>query len=296
MNLKQLEYFISVANNLNFTKAAKEHYLSQTAISQQIKNLESTLGFELFSRTRQSVKLTTAGEFFYNEAISIIDKANSAIAKASLVSCGYDGTLTIGFIEGLEKNFLSKIISSFKNKYPNINLNIVCNTMDNLYKDLQAGLIDLVFSFNFNIEKYSNIETKSIKQYPLCTILYNEHPLSSKSFINSSELKGENLIFVDQSVLPFGFDLEITDYINFTIHSNFVYKADSIETVLLMVKSKLGISILPNIGSDPFLNDLVYINLKDKYTDSIISWNTDNNQPYLKQFLNCIDEVANIKI
>ena len=53
---------------------------------------------------------------------------------------------------------------------------------------------------------------------------------------------------------------------------------------------------MPNIGSDPFLNDLVCINLKDKYTDSIISWNTDNNQPYLKQFLNCIDEVVNVKI
>lgn len=291
MNIKQLEYFISVAQNLSFTKAAKEHYLSQTAISQQIKNLEESIGFQLFFRTKQSVKLTPAGETFYVEAKIIIDKLNVAINKSFLVSSGYIGTLTIGFLEGHEKVFLPKLLSKFKESYPNINLNIIKGNMNSLYTKLQTGLIDLVFSFNFDINKYSDVSSKTIGNYPICAILYNDHPLSSRDVINRSELKNEDFIFLDRSTSPFGFDCMLSHCIDAGFSPNIIYTSDSIETILLMVEAKLGITMLPRFNNFSSLGNLKFIDLKDETTESVISWNKNNNTLQLKTFLTFVDDI-----
>lgn len=289
MNIKQLQYFISVAEHLSFTKAAKEHYLSQTAISQQIKNLEDNLGFKLFIRDKHSVKLTPSGDVFLIESKSIIENLNSAVNKASLASSGYIGTISIGFLEGYENMLLPKLISNFKDKYPKINLNVIRGNIDELYNKLQDNLIDFVFGYDFAIENYPLIKSKIISSCPLCVVVYTDHKLASRDVINRFELQDENFIFIDRAISPFAFDTIISAFASFGFSPTISHTVDSIETSLLMVKSKLGITILPKFHDNYKSDDLVFINLENEYTDSTISWNKHNTDSKIKIFLDFID-------
>lgn len=289
MNIKQIQYFISVAEHLNFTKAAKENYLSQTAISQQIKNLEDNLGFKLFIRNKHSVKLTPSGDVFFIESKSLIETLNNAVNKASLASFGYIGTITIGFLEGYENILLPKLISNFKDKYPKISLNIIRGNIDELYKKLQNNLIDFVFGYDFAIDSYPLIKSKVVSSCPLCVVVYAGHKFSYKNSINRNELSNEDFIFIDRTISPFAFDSIISAFVSFGFSPNIKHTVDSIETSLLMVKSKLGITILPKFQDNYKSNDLVFIPLENEYANSTISWNKNNTDSKIKIFLDFID-------
>ena len=289
MNIKQIQYFISVAEHLNFTKAAKENYLSQTAISQQIKNLEDNLGFKLFIRNKHSVKLTPSGDVFFIESKSLIETLNNAVNKASLASFGYIGTITIGFLEGYENILLPKLISNFKDKYPKISLNIIRGNIDELYKKLQNNLIDFVFGYDFAIDSYPLIKSKVVSSCPLCVVVYAGHKFSYKNSINRNELSNEDFIFIDRTISPFAFDSIISAFVSFGFSPNIKHTVDSIETSLLMVKSKLGITILPKFQDNYKSNDLVFIPLENEYVNSTISWNKNNTDSKIKIFLDFID-------
>ncbi|WP_195244281.1 LysR family transcriptional regulator [Clostridium celatum] len=289
MNIKQIQYFISVAEHLNFTKAAKENYLSQTAISQQIKNLEDNLGFKLFIRNKHSVKLTPSGDVFFIESKSLIETLNNAVNKASLASFGYIGTITIGFLEGYENILLPKLISNFKDKYPKISLNIIRGNIDELYKKLQNNLIDFVFGYDFAIDSYPLIKSKVVSSCPLCVVVYAGHKFSYKNSINRNELSNEDFIFIDRTISPFAFDSIISAFVSFGFSPNIKHTVDSIETSLLMVKSKLGITILPKFQDNYRSNDLVFIPLENEYVNSTISWNKNNTDSKIKIFLDFID-------
>lgn len=289
MNIKQIQYFISVAEHLNFTKAAKENYLSQTAISQQIKNLEDNLGFKLFIRNKHSVKLTPSGDVFFIESKSLIETLNNAVNKASLASFGYIGTITIGFLEGYENILLPKLISNFKDKYPKISLNIIRGNIDELYKKLQNNLIDFVFGYDFAIDSYPFIKSKVVSSCPLCVVVYAGHKFSYKNSINRNELSNEDFIFIDRTISPFAFDSIISAFVSFGFSPNIKHTVDSIETSLLMVKSKLGITILPKFHDNYKSNDLVFIPLENEYANSTISWNKNNTDSKIKIFLDFID-------
>ena len=89
MNLQQLEYFLAVAKLLNFTRVAEKYFISQTAVTQQIKSLEEQLGVKLFNRTKRKVELTPAGTVFIEEAQAIINRTKEAITKTQAAATGF---------------------------------------------------------------------------------------------------------------------------------------------------------------------------------------------------------------
>ena len=101
MNSRQLEYFLAVAHELNFTKAAESMYVSQTAVTQQIKALEEQLGVSLFERTKKKVVLTPAGNVFLQEATLLLKRMQTAIERTREASSGFIGSLDIGFSIGI---------------------------------------------------------------------------------------------------------------------------------------------------------------------------------------------------
>ena len=100
MNIHQLNYFLDLAGTLSFTQTARNFFVSQTAITQQIKSLEEKLGVKLFERSKRHVELTPAGQIFVGEARSIIAKIESSVAKTRAASSGFSGTLSLAFIAG----------------------------------------------------------------------------------------------------------------------------------------------------------------------------------------------------
>ena len=113
MNVHQLRYFVDVAKYLSFTQAADENYVAQSAISQQIANLEKELGFRLFERTSRSVRLTSAGMSLFIDMKSIIKRLDISVQNASHVARGESSPVRIGFQGKHEKLFLPKLVHDF---------------------------------------------------------------------------------------------------------------------------------------------------------------------------------------
>lgn len=246
MNLNQLEYFISAAENLNFTKAASKCYITQTAMTQQIKALENIVGVPLFIRDKHHVELTNAGEIFYREAKIIIDRSQKALKLARTTASGIEGKITIGFICGSGHGKVINSIREFHKSYPNIQISMIRDNMSVLFEKLEKGECDIIFTIPPYRQSYGNLDHFHLDSYPLLVALCPTNPLSTKKSLKYSELENEDFIIMqpyrrakdeaEESML-------IYDRGGF--FPNIVAMEGEPETLLSMISVGLGISILP---------------------------------------------------
>ena len=120
MNINQLKYFVAVAEQRSFTKAAPQYYLSHTAVTQQVRALEESLGVQLLDRNSRPVSLTPAGAVFLKEAKAILVRMDTAVSRAKDASTGVVGSLRIGYTKGYERSTLSDKLRAFHRDHPNI--------------------------------------------------------------------------------------------------------------------------------------------------------------------------------
>ena len=124
MELRQLRYFIAVAEHLNFTEASKRLFVAQPAVSQQIAGLEKSLGLKLFIRDKHSVKLTPAGRVFLNDAIDLLSRSEEAEKRVKKAASGEVGQLSIGFLNAPVKKFLPHLVKEFRGDFPHIQISL----------------------------------------------------------------------------------------------------------------------------------------------------------------------------
>lgn len=291
MNIRQLKYFLAVAENLNFTKAAEKYYISQTAITQQIQSLEKELNVKLFNRTNRHVELTPSGEVFVKEAESLINHTKEAIERTQIASTGFTGSLSIGFVKGYEQTSFSKLIQSFHSKFPNISLFLVRDNTEKLYSDLvNKKRYDVIFNINYKLEKYDSINYTTVENHSLIVVVYCNHHFANRTILKKSDLKNE--LFIANEL--YNNVHNETLHINSTYtHSEFIpsiaKQSRDVETILLMVSSGMGIAVLPDYAIKAYTNfmNLVYIPLteEEEYIETIAVWNKDNSNPSLNKFL-----------
>ena len=158
MNINQLEYFVSLADTLNFTKAAERCFISQTAMTQQIKSLEKTVGVPLFIRDKHHVELTAAGRVYRNEARQIIERSNEALKLARMVSEGTTGELSIGYCSGYGQSDLAEPLQKFHKAYPAIKLSLFSDNTNRLIEALLRKDCDIVLTPSPKIREKEEIK------------------------------------------------------------------------------------------------------------------------------------------
>ena len=195
MNLKSLEYFIKVVDTNSFTKAAEESFISQSAISQQIKSLEDELGFSLLNRSKKGFTLTEAGKYIFKEGKNIINNVKEIENHASFISKNTNQELKIGHVMGYGYEELKKSLMIFSSKYPEIKLSIKDGTHDTIstcnindVTDIMIGDQRKTLSDIFN-NVYLGDLYYSIK-------ISSSSNLSTKNNITISELKGYSCIVI----------------------------------------------------------------------------------------------------
>ena len=124
MSIQRLPIFLSAAEHLNFTKAAEEHHISQTAVSQQIKQLEKELGFQLFIRGKRGVTLTPAGMEYYRQCKKIMVQYETAVSKGQRVAGGQGSSLMIGYAGAYELWNATKLIRQYYHAYPDSQIDL----------------------------------------------------------------------------------------------------------------------------------------------------------------------------
>lgn len=144
--LKQIKYFQSVVKHNSFTEAAEENFISQSAISQQIKALEQELGVELLNRSKRSFTLTQAGEYFYYKSLVLIADLD-AICREMLHIAGHNGELLkIGILKGYIGNEFQNAVAVFSTHFPNVSVEMCRGNHDELYDKLRYDDIDIALS------------------------------------------------------------------------------------------------------------------------------------------------------
>lgn len=292
MNINQLKYFVAVAEQRSFTKAATQYYLSQTAVTQQVRALEETLGVQLLDRNSRPVSLTPAGAVFLKEAKAILVRMDTAVSRAKDASTGVVGTVRIGYTKGYERSALSDKLRLFHRDHPNILL--TCYRCDT--DELAAGLLnqeyDVIFTWDStNIRQEPQVEHRLVEHARLAVALYSSHPFAQRTALRREELKNETILFMTPSATgaSFGDAHFMALYQRAGYQPNILLRSNDVESILMMVAAEEGISILPAYCTDKLTNadNLTFLPLLgDEETEEILAvWRKDDPSPALRRFI-----------
>lgn len=289
MDIRQLRYFITVAEYLNFTKAANQLYVAQSAISQQIADLEDQIGVKLFIRNKRSVKLTPAGSVFLKEAIEIVEKTSGAIEKAKQTDEGIIGSLSIGFLAVHARSFLPSIIKRFRELYPKVELQLNHFPSKMLKDELEHGELDIALTLPSGLQRIEEIEIEPITKEPYCIVMNKNHSLANNKKITLSDVAGEPFIIHNRHDSPVGsydFIVQLCEQHGFT--PKIVSQPRFVDTVPVLVEADMGISILPKsfeAVSSPSLRFVEIDQFEDQHFELVIAWKKNNMNPSLSLFL-----------
>lgn len=243
MELRHLRYFITVAEELNFSKAALRLYTAQPSLSQQIKDLEEDVGVQLLYRTKRKVELTEEGAVFLEQARLTLAQADKAIAMARQVSQAKQQQLRIGFVPIAEMKVFPHILPHLRIQNPRLKIELFSSNHLKQIKLLQKGELDIIFTWqDFNSDE---IKSLFVLREPLVFILPEHHPLAKYEKIPIKALDGIDFILPaeEQSGALHNIILDFakTQGIEF----NTVQKSDDILSNMNTIGTDLGCTILP---------------------------------------------------
>ena len=298
MTLNQLKYFVAVAESRSFTKAAEQYFLAQTAITQQIQKLETSLGVQLIDRKTRPISLTPMGQVFLREARSILRRMDGAIQRTREASSGITGTLRIGYTKGYEHSDLPIKMRRFHQSFPNVLVTCYRCDTDKLTAGLVNGEYDLIFTWDStNLIRDEAVDHRLQERVQLVVALYGSHHLAKRTGLKRADLRDEVMLLMTPS------STGDTTADEFFIHRyqkagytpNILMRSNDVESILMMVAAEEGISILP-VSCVRHLSEadnLVFVPLEGEEEVEEIQafWRRDNDSPSLRHFLDRLEGV-----
>lgn len=198
MELRHLRYFIAVAEDLHFGRAALRLHISQPPLSQQIRSLEQEAGVELFTRTAKRIELTAAGKEFLKYARAALVQVEQGVQSAQRVHRGEVGRLSVGFITSMAYTYLPWVVRVFRNRYPAVELVLTEQETWNQIQALQEHSLDVgILRGPVNV---SGLATTRALTEPFMIALPDDHVLSRKPIVRLSALAHEPFIMFPRSI------------------------------------------------------------------------------------------------
>lgn len=296
IELRHLRYFVAVAEELNFTRAAARLHMAQPPLSQQIRQMEEALGVRLFDRTKHEVRLTDAGRAVLVEARQTLAQADRVGIAARRVSEGVTGTLRVGFPGSFPHTTLPAILRAFRSKFPGVQLNLQeCSTEEQL-ELLAAGKIDVGF-VRLPVENApESLAVKPILREPLILALPKRHPLARRAKVPVRALAGEPFVLFPRHAAPGLYDQIEAICRRARFKPTVAQEATQIQTIISLVSAGLGIAIVPRSMQTLHREHVVYRPLQGPsvMTEMAIAYEKDNPSMALKSFLGVISNEASV--
>lgn len=295
MNRNQLKYFVAAAETRSFTKAAEQYYISQTAVTQQIRLLEESLGCALFDRSTRPVSLTPAGKTFLLDARAILERMSRAAERVHDASTGLTGTLRVGYVRGYERSDLSVLMRRFHQQNGNVLITFYRCSTDVLAAGLLHQEYDVIFTWDStNLKTQEGVGFQTVEKARLVVALYAGHPLAQRRRLSRQELRGETIVYMspDAAADSYGDAFFMQLYKDAGYKPNILFRSADTESVLMMVSAEEGISILPDYCTGKLYNadNLVFIPLSGagEEEEIIAAWQHGNTNPALPRFLHLL--------
>lgn len=194
--MRHLRYFVAVAENLSFTKAAAHLHLAQPSLTRQIHNLEEEIGVRLLNRSRNQVALTEEGRSFLLDTRRVLALASESVLAVQRLSRGETGQLNIGYLSHVNFELLPRTLASFRQAFPHTALNLFDMPPAEQFRALEARKIDLGF-VGLRPPAAASLQWECIARHKIVVALPIKHPLLKKSRVRLAELK--TMFFVGMS-------------------------------------------------------------------------------------------------
>lgn len=193
MELRVLNYFLTIAREENFTRAARQLHVTQPTLSRQIADLEQELGVKLFVRSNHNIILTEDGMILKRRAQEILSLADKTKRDFLQKDEALSGTISIGSGEFRSTEYLAKIIAGFRRKYPNVTYEIYSGNANNIRDYIERGHLDIgLMSEPIDMRKYNFVNMPIKEQWGLFAPV--DSPLSEKESISPEDLKGMSIV------------------------------------------------------------------------------------------------------
>lgn len=289
MTIQQLEYFIEAARTLSFTKTAEIFFISQSAVTQQIKNLEDELGVLLFQRKNNRITLTPAGQLFAKESKSLLAKTRDVITKVQAVHNGLSGTINIGYLKCMEMNKFPASIQSFHTKYPSIKINLYRGGLYDLHDMLIDGKLDIIINIEDDNLRYPGADSMELRKHGYSVIVPMGHPLAQKSLVEQEDLRNEQLIVHNMHREDSAkMDPIPRKFLKDELLGNVVSTENDVENIMIMVAAGMGIAVLPNFDVGKIQGNIMLRAIPlntDGYMATICEYHmTNNSNPLISLF------------
>lgn len=285
MELRQLRYFVAVAEDLHFGRAARRLGIAQPPLSQQIQRFERNIGAQLFERTRRSVKLTPAGEALLPEARELLARSQQVLEMVQDIALGRAGRLTIGFVESASLLTLPEILKRFREHYPGVELELIELSTNEQLTALRDGRIQI-----------SCVRTPQSSAPPTSLLIARERLVlampealahDTPDPVPLSAVAGAPFIMPPRRLGHSFHDTvhETCARAGFTPHV--VQEAIQMQTILGLVAAGIGVALVPESLGRMQRDGVACRRVSDDqaFTDLILIWNDDNKHQTVRNFV-----------
>ncbi|QPC84556.1 LysR family transcriptional regulator [Phototrophicus methaneseepsis] len=271
MELRHLRYFVAVAEDLHFKRAAERLQISQQPLSVQIRNLEDELGVTLFERTTRSVKLTQAGYVFLQKAKETLQLAEESVRVAREAERGERGKIVVGYISTSLYNVLPLMMRTFRETSPNVEVDLQELCFPDLQQLVIEGVLDIALiathSYNNSFIQHHELDCLTLCREPFVVVMPKNHDLARLTEVPFQML--DNLPFIQFSVEEKrqAHDEVVSFFYHHGITLNAVQEVASEQAQIGMVAAGIGISIVSESVAKSRETDVVYRRLTEPSVD-----------------------------
>ena len=292
MELRHLRYFVTVAEELHFGRAALRLSIVQPSLSQQIRQLEDELGFPLFYRTKRYVELTDAGKVFLVEARRVLAQLQEAKRTAQRAYRGEVGRLVVGYISSSTYDLLPLMLRVYRERFPDVEVALKeLTTQEQLRaleeENIQVGLLRLPIS-----APLLNVEV--VRREPIVSVLPEHHPLAAHERIDVSLLANEPFV-LQASQRGAGYHAQL---MNLCLAAGFIpnviQEVTEMHTIISLVAAGMGVSLVPLSSQNIRSQGVVYRELEGTptLTEMAVAWRRDAHSALVQNFLSVARETA----
>ncbi|WP_291056550.1 LysR substrate-binding domain-containing protein [Herbiconiux sp.] len=286
MELRHLRYFVAVAEELHFRKAAESLHIVQPALSKQISALENELGLMLLERDRRHVTLTEAGKTFLEEAVAVLARADGAKSRAIAVSRGQVGSLNIGFIQPALAELVPRSLRRFRNEYPEVRIRLTELTTRQVLDQTSSRAVHCAFA-RLPIELRDDLACLPISQQDVMLAMPDGHRLAEKETIDMADIASEDLVMIDRRVEPALHDYYIAMCNEAGFSPHIAHEVNSTWVALGLIAGGLGVGFAPASARSAAQQGVTFrpINGATPKLSIGIVWNDKSKPAVLSNFL-----------
>lgn len=295
INIDYMIEYITLAENLNFSKTAEILHVAQPVLSRHIVAIEEEMGVKLFSRSTRSVAITPAGKSVYDQFKKIIQLYNQTCEQALMLSNEELGSLKISSPYYWTADYTEPIVFEFSKLYPQHQIEIISCQPNEGFNQLKRGESDLLLTCDFGFEPDSHIRRFAFATEPMGVILLNDHPLAQKSSISVTDLQDVVLILLDPED-PFNNILNseiLRLFATYRIEPSKIVYSQQVDTIGIVIQKTRGVSIVPYglRHMDRHYTTMVPLNQTELTMQTSFYYKVGNNNPLILQFLRIAKDV-----